>query len=199
MDWSLKPYQKSGEKSFINFSAAPVFQGLQSFTIDYCQVLKEGGGKGRTVITGIRHEESVKRSRREMAENSANKRYLHPIIDWSTDEVWEYIRKYDLPYCSLYDEGFRRIGCIMCPYQGIRGIRRDMERWPRYADAYRRACIRAFDKAKADGLWQEERETNWRNGDDMFRWWIGELSHPTVVPDCGSIPLFSEDDGDGVL
>lgn len=43
------------------------------------------------------------------------KRVLNPIIDWTEDEVWNFIRKYHLPYCCLYDQGFCRIGCIGCP------------------------------------------------------------------------------------
>lgn len=141
-----------------------------------CEKLKEGGGVGRIVVTGIRHQESAKRAKREMAEPcyKKKKQYLHPIIDWSADEVWEYIHTYRVPYCSLYDEGFKRLGCVMCPYQGSKGMQRDMERWPKIAESYRQACIRAYKKAKADGLWQEERRKNWRSGDDMFRWWIGE-------------------------
>lgn len=141
-----------------------------------CEKLKEGGGVGRIVVTGIRHQESAKRAKRGMAEPCYNKKkqYLHPIIDWSADEVWEYIHTYHVPYCSLYDEGFKRLGCVMCPYQGSKGMRRDMKRWPRISESYRQACIRAYNKAKADGLWQEERRKNWRSGDDMFRWWIGE-------------------------
>jgi phosphoadenosine phosphosulfate reductase len=137
-----------------------------------CQVLKEQGGLGRTVVTGIRHQESAKRAKRKITETCsqhATKQFLHIIIDWSEYEVWEYIKTYNLPYCSLYDEGFSRIGCVMCPYQGAKGIQRDMMRWPKIANSYKVACNRAFDKAVADGL-----ERSWQNGDEMFEWWIAQ-------------------------
>jgi len=38
-----------------------------------------------------------------------------PIFDWTDEDVWAYIRDRNLPYCSLYDEGFKRLGCIGCP------------------------------------------------------------------------------------
>jgi phosphoadenosine phosphosulfate reductase len=107
-----------------------------------CEALKETGGVGRMVATGIRWQESNKRAKRRMVEScnkSAGKTYLHPVIDWTTDDVWQFIREYDIPYCSLYDEGFKRLGCIMCPMQGTKGMLRDAERWPKYAAAYKRA------------------------------------------------------------
>lgn len=68
---------------------------------------------------------------------------LNPIIDWEEDEVWEFLNDVaKVPHCSLYDEGFTRLGCIGCPLQGKAGMLRDFERWPRYKELY----IRAFDK-----------------------------------------------------
>ena len=86
-----------------------------------CEYLKEYGGDGRLVLTGIRHQESYKRSKRKMVEvcyKNPSKKYLHPIIDWSDKDVWEFIKQQELKYCCLYDEGYKRIGCVMCPMQG---------------------------------------------------------------------------------
>ena len=137
-----------------------------------CQVLKEGGGKGRFVVTGVRHAESARRAKRQMVETcmrNRTRRYIHPIIDWSDADVWEYIHTYNVPYCSLYDEGKKRLGCIMCPYQGPKGMRRDAERWPQYAKAYEAAFQRMIDKRRADGY-----PTQWETGAEVMRWWMGE-------------------------
>lgn len=70
-----------------------------------CAILKEGGGAGRHVVTGVRRQESFKRSKRrgvEVCNKDKRKIYVNPIIEWSIAEVWEYIHKYNLPYCSLY-------------------------------------------------------------------------------------------------
>lgn len=59
-----------------------------------CQHLKERGGMGRLVLTGVRWAESQRRRRRRMVEACRRgnpKNYLHPILDWSTVQVWEYI------------------------------------------------------------------------------------------------------------
>lgn len=59
---------------------------------------------------------------------------INPIIDWTTAEVWEFINEYNVPYCSLYDEGFKRLGCIGCPMSSNR--EREFERWPKYKKLY---------------------------------------------------------------
>lgn len=40
---------------------------------------------------------------------------ISPIIDWTDDEVWEFLGALGVEHCELYDEGWRRIGCIGCP------------------------------------------------------------------------------------
>lgn len=152
-----------------------------------CDVLKEQGGKGRVVVTGVRWAESATRKNthglvdvrtqskkiindslennpaaslntrgglvfnddnvetRKTVEFCYQKRRttINPIIDWDEDEVWEFIKEWaKVPYCSLYDEGFTRLGCIGCPLQGTAGMLRDFKRWPRYKELY----IRAFDE-----------------------------------------------------
>lgn len=67
---------------------------------------------------------------------------INPIIDWTTDEVWEFLKEYEIPYCSLYDEGFRRLGCIGCPMGSKEQRLREFERWPKYYNLY----MIAFEK-----------------------------------------------------
>ena len=139
-----------------------------------CDHLKERGGSGRVVVTGIRWAESSRRKQRRMTESCFRDKtrvFLHPIIDWSDDEVWEYIRSRELPYCSLYDEpGQTRIGCVMCPFNH-RQMQREAVRWPQFAAMYERACVAAFDKAMADGVF-DPATCNWRDGHEMYEWWI---------------------------
>lgn len=97
-----------------------------------CANLKERGGAGRIVISGIRHEESRGRSKRLVFENcysDPNKKYFNPIIEWSESDVWEYIHSFKIPYCSLYDEGMRRIGCVLCPKSSLENRLWEMNRF----------------------------------------------------------------------
>ena len=138
-----------------------------------CEALKEGGGKGRIVITGVRWAESNKRRKRRVIETcyrDTSKAYLHPILDWPDAEVWEYIRERELPYCRLYDEGFKRIGCVGCP-NARKGRAMHFARWPAFERAYRRAFAAAVAKRRRLG---KSSRLDWTDGDAMFDWWMDE-------------------------
>lgn len=40
----------------------------------------------------------------------------HPLSIWTEDDIWAYIRKYDVPYCELYNQGVNRTGCVVCGF-----------------------------------------------------------------------------------
>jgi len=135
-----------------------------------CELLKEYGGIGRTVLTGIRWQESAKRKNRKLYEISIrNKKkiFLHPIIDWDTSEIWDFIHRYNVPYCSLYDNGFSRIGCILCPMQSFHIKEREMELYPKQTMNIKKAINRLYENRK--GM---PSVRHWNSGDEMFNWWI---------------------------
>lgn len=133
-----------------------------------CAELKERGGKGRRVVTGIRWAESSRRSKRGMVEEcfkkSAHKIFIHPIIDWTHEDVWTYIKSNNILYCHLYDEGFKRLGCIGCPMNTK--ARRELERWPRYKNKYITAMQKGIEACPH--LVVQGRET----GDKLYGWWL---------------------------
>jgi phosphoadenosine phosphosulfate reductase len=138
-----------------------------------CRTLKEYGGSGRFVITGIRWAESGSRGNRQMTETcykNEGKRFLHPIIDWSDQDVWEFIRSDSLPYPALYDEGHKRIGCIGCPLSRDDRFD-DFRRWPHYEKMYRRAFGLAIARRKETGL---KCEGAYATADAMFDWWMAD-------------------------
>lgn len=159
-----------------------------------CSELKERGGKGHFCVTGVRWAESTRRratrgifedagrtkaegrilfedndeDRRELEHCIPKQKYIcNPIVDWSEETVWRFIRDQELPYCSLYNEGFHRLGCIGCPMASKKEKLRSFERWPKYRDQY----IRTFDKMivarKEAGL-----PTEWKTGEEVMQWWI---------------------------
>ena len=70
---------------------------------------------------------------------------VNPIIDWTTEEVWEFIHEYNIPYCSLYDEGFTRLGCIGCPMGNKAQRLQQFERWPKYKVLYLKAFAKMLE------------------------------------------------------
>ena len=70
---------------------------------------------------------------------------INPIIDWTTDEVWEFIKEYNIPYCCLYDEGFKRLGCIGCPMGSKKQREYEFERYPKYKNLYMMAFQKMID------------------------------------------------------
>lgn len=122
-----------------------------------CKELKEAGGAGRVILTGVRWAESVNRSRRQLAEpcyRDRTKFYVNPIIDWATRDVWDYIRSRKLAYCKLYDEGWRRLGCVLCPMVSNRyEIQRMLDRWPKLAAAWKRAIDKLGHPQKTWDWW----------------------------------------------
>ena len=56
---------------------------------------------------------------------------ISPIIHWTEHDVWEFLNKVcRVPHCSLYDEGYTRIGCICCPMSTHQHKIKEINRWP---------------------------------------------------------------------
>lgn len=174
-----------------------------------CEKLKERGGEGRMCVTGVRWAESVKRrsrapyevmtskkadrmlfndnddSRRGMELCEFKRKFIcNPIIDWADEDIWEFIKRENLPYCSLYDEGETRIGCIGCPLQGPEGMKRDFERYPKFKTLY----IKAFDRM-LEGM---DRAT-WKSGEEVFDWWTSDSPKKLILP--GQLDMYCEQGG----
>lgn len=67
-------------------------------------------------ITGIRADQSGNRSNMPMVEwDEANQIIkVHPLLNWTLEEVKAFIFKHNIPYNPLHDKGFVSIGCQPC-------------------------------------------------------------------------------------
>jgi thioredoxin-dependent adenylylsulfate APS reductase len=68
-------------------------------------------------VTGLRRDQSTTRS--DVRTVELDRRHpglikLNPLATWNEDQVWEYVRRHDIPYNRLYDQGYRSIGCAPC-------------------------------------------------------------------------------------
>ncbi len=82
-------------------------------------------------VTGVRHEQSATRAQAQPIEWDVENR-LHkvsPLLDWTEEHVWQYIRARKLPYNSLHDKQFPSIGCSPCTRAIQPGENRRAGRW----------------------------------------------------------------------
>lgn len=105
-----------------------------------CAYLKEHGGDGRHIMTGVRWDESVKRKKRGIYETqnkdiskrviltndnddrrrldefcmTRRKSVTNPIIDWTKSERDAWLDEQKVKCNPLYDCGFKRVGCVGC-------------------------------------------------------------------------------------
>lgn len=56
---------------------------------------------------------------------------VSPIIDWTEADVWEFLNKVcEVPHCELYDKGYHRIGCILCPMESYKQKKKECLDFP---------------------------------------------------------------------
>ncbi|MGL5690801.1 MAG: phosphoadenosine phosphosulfate reductase family protein [Bacteroidales bacterium] len=63
---------------------------------------------------------------------SDNKKVSYPLSLWTEDDIWAYIRMFNLDYCELYDKGYERTGCMVCGF----GAHLDKDRFERLRIMY---------------------------------------------------------------
>ncbi len=127
-----------------------------------CDLLKERTSDHiplKKKLLGVRAEESSKRARRHQISTFKGAVSILPIFYFLEWEVWEYIHENNIPYCHLYDEGFDRLGCCVCPL--ICGDRANgkynaklqlhMEYFPKHYHAFEIA-MKKFYKKKQDTM-----------------------------------------------
>lgn len=93
--------------------------------------LKRALAGKRAWVTGMRREQSALRTGiaiEDLDEVHGLKKF-NPLADWSEDEVWSYIRRNEVPYNPLYDQGYRSIGCAPCSRPVVAGEEPRAGRW----------------------------------------------------------------------
>lgn len=75
---------------------------------------------GRVPIIGTTASESALRAQKFLQYGFYNlegkKAQCTPMSIWTDGDVWEYIHRFNLPYCKIYDMGYDRTGCVFCMF-----------------------------------------------------------------------------------
>jgi phosphoadenosine phosphosulfate reductase len=168
---------------------------LMRYCCAYFKERNVSDDKKAFIVTGVRWAESANRknSREEFEVRAAKKadaikvkandndldrklfeecklkgeRICNPILEWTEEDVWNYLNARNVKTNPLYKLGFKRIGCIGCPMASKQQKVEQFERWPKYKKAYIDAIDRGIKKGLSDG-----KEYTWAGGVERFEFWI---------------------------
>ena len=96
---------------------------------------------------------------------------VNPILDWTDEDVWEFLHHYGCEGNPLYKCGHRRVGCIGCPMAGGKKMKEGLEQYPKYAQMYFRATERMLKRRTEQG---KELPLAWGDGrsETVMKWWL---------------------------
>lgn len=77
----------------------------------------------QALLTGVRADEHVHRAQRSWLEDHPGHVRVLPILEWTELDIWTFQVKYSIPWCSLYDQGYRSLGCVPCTSASGKGER----------------------------------------------------------------------------
>ena len=158
-----------------------------------CAEYKEIHGAGKVTLIGIRRQESARRSKRDEFStgrrgksgsfsgnfdqfsehkesevscmgNGKEKILLSPILNWTDADVWGFLNGSNIKHCELYDMGYKRIGCILCPMSNLKQKISDIETFPHV----KRKWIQTIRKLIDMGYINH----NFIDPEVGFKWWI---------------------------
>ena len=158
-----------------------------------CAEYKELSGAGKVTLIGIRKEESSRRRNREEVSvningrrieqnfdqwskheekmvacvNGKDKILVSPIIYWTEHDVWGFLNQVvNVKHCTLYDEGYKRIGCILCPMANYKQKIRDCKRFPHAKKSWINTIQKLIDAGYINH--------NFQDAEFGFKWWISD-------------------------
>jgi len=163
-----------------------------------CEEYKESTGGTSLKVIGVRAEESPRRAAnwRTLTKHRKDETLiLCPILYWTKNDIWKHIRKLQLPYCELYDQGFDRLGCVGCPMAGD-GRKREFARWPGYERAWKNSFRKFWENWH--GVPREDGKPRWfdckrpdgrkfAKWEDLWAWWMEDGVNAEEEDSCQGV------------
>lgn len=165
-------------------------------------------------LFGVRQQESPQRKKRwqEVSADLNGDVAICPIVFWSarterlTDggarllgDVWEFLTGNNIAYCSLYDEGFERLGCIDCCLASNKSRERERLRWPRMAELIKRAVIANWQRLKDvpnSKTGMPRFHARFDTGEQYYQWWATGNSGMDLMRECQSGMLWTNEEAE---
>lgn len=163
-----------------------------------CTILKERAGIGFVTLTGVRAEESFKRSQYAEVRKWGNdkdkeidldkmeqahfqcvggkdKFMVYPILQWTERDVWQFIRERGLPINPCYATQ-KRVGCVFCPFAPKRQIIRQIKANPKQYQALLHNLQKFLDSGDGRGQLNQL-----ATAEEYFMWWINKENIKTYM------------------
>ena len=143
-------------------------------------------------------EFSLRKDREVRCINGQDKILISPIFEWTVRDVWYFLNEVvKVPHCELYDMGYTRIGCILCPMSQHKQKILEMkdfphvkQNWIKAIKAIRRGggnlCRRIYlveypsQRTCTKSQWNAQKLGGWINNPDKKAWGIG-IEKPTAA------------------
>ncbi len=75
------------------------------------------------LLIGVRADENPDRATRPWLEDHGDHFRAAPILDWTELDIWTFLVRAGIPWCPLYDQGYRSLGCVPCTSRSGHGER----------------------------------------------------------------------------
>jgi len=128
--------EASRVEEMVNASGINLFyEGIEQRKL-CCQIrktdpLKRALRGKRIWVTGLRQSQSPTRGHVSLAQWDQNNRIIkvNPLLEWSEEDVWAFIREHRVPYNVLHDKDFPSLGCQPCTRAVLPGEDLRAGRW----------------------------------------------------------------------
>lgn len=119
----------------VQYSAATLKESLQQFKADYPSV--------EAIFIGTRKDD-LKQGTELKSSALTDQGWprfmrIHPILEWSYQQVWDFIRTHNVPYCDLYNQGYSSLGARTNTLKNTNLLRYTDQGEPIYLPAWRLA------------------------------------------------------------
>ena len=112
-------------------------------------------------------------------------RQMLALLRMLTPQAWNYSRDVKLEQCSLYSEGFDRLGCIGCPLAREQNRRREFSRWPKFYEQYLRTFDRMLERRRQCG----DAILDYASTAEIWmEWWLSD--HVQETSGAGQLSLY---------